>query len=349
MLVRLSASLAVLAFSITLLTSGCGDRQNQSQDKPSPAPAASTPPPAPMESKPMAARGEVLSFMKKALYPEGIDYDAANNKYLVTSLREGVVGSVAPDGSYSVFAQDANMVSAIGIRIDAAHDRFIVCNSDPGASVHTKPETQKKLAGLAVFRLSTGKLMKYVDLGKLAEGSHFCNDLAIDDTGNVYVTDSFSPIIYKVDMGFNASILLNNDRFIGEGFNLNGIVYKDGYLLVTKYNEGILFKVPVKEPEKFTQVTIKETFPGADGLLWGPDGSLIVIANLSTNKVFKLSSQDNWASAEVVNSMVTGQVFATTGVLRDGSAHVLHAMLHVLFDPNTTDHVEKFVIGDYKL
>ncbi|MDH5324409.1 MAG: hypothetical protein OEZ68_04150 [Gammaproteobacteria bacterium] len=333
------------SFSLLLLLSACGDKQDTSKDM---AQAGSEP----TTAEPQAAAAsqptpQALSFTRQALYPEGVEYDAANKRFLVTSLREGIVGTVAMDGTYTEFAKDPNFVSAIGIRVDATRDRFMVCNSDPGAGVQTKEATKGKLAGLGVFRLSTGKLMKYIDLGKQAEGGHFCNDIAVDANGNVYVTDSFSPIIYKVDAGLNESILLNHERFKGEGFNLNGIVHKDGYLLVTKYNEGLLFKVPLNEPDKFTQVSLKETFPGADGLAWAADGSLMLIANLQTNKVVKLSSADNWVSAEVVKSTDTGPVFATTGVVNDAGFQVLHARLNVLFDPKTTQHVDSFQIVNY--
>jgi sugar lactone lactonase YvrE len=303
---------------------------------------------APPAESPMAGEQslpDVISFNKDALYPEGLEYDADNNRFLVTSLHEGIVGTVTPDGQYNVLFQDDHMVSAIGIRIDKAHDRVLVCNSDPGVSVHTKPETKGKLAGLAVFQLSTGNLIKYVDLGALSEGGgHFCNDIALDSNGVAYVTDSFSPIIYKVDADNNASIFMKNDKFTGEGFNLNGIVVKDGYLLVAKYNDGTLFKFPLDDPQKFTQVNLDGTYPGADGLLWADDGSLILIANAQTNKVLKLTSEDDWASAKVAGSVDTGQVFATTGKDISGNIYVLYAMLHVVFNPEAKEQVKTFEI-----
>jgi len=293
---------------------------------------------------------EAIRFTKPALYPEGIDFDAKRSRFLVTSMREGIVGEVSDDGTYKVLIQDPHMVSAVGIRADTERDRLLVCNSDPGVSVHTKKHQQGKLAGLGIFQLSTGKLIQYIDLAKLGgPGGHFCNDIAIDKDGTAYVTDSFSPIIYRVDTGNHASILLQDKRFTGKSFNLNGIVVKDRYLLVVKMNEGLLFKVPLDNPKKYTEVKLKEPIPGGDGLLWGPDGSLIVIANGSLNKTFKLTSSDNWASAQVAGSVDTGNVFATTGVVRQGNIYALYAMLHVLFNPETKQHPESFVIHRQKL
>jgi DNA-binding beta-propeller fold protein YncE len=340
--------LGLLAFTI-LIFSGCGKREEPIASAPSAKPQEETAPAATaMPAAPTLP--DVIRFSKSALYPEGVDYDAKGNRFLVTSLREGIVGAVSGDGNYQVQFQDNHMVSAIGIRIDSARDRVLVCNSDPGVSIHTKPETQGKLAGLGVFQLSTGALIKYIDLAGLSQGGgHFCNDIALGGNGVAYITDSFSPIIYKIDADLNASIMLTNDRFSGEGFNLNGIVVKDDYLLVSKYNEGVLFKVPLNEPEKFSQVTIAETFPGADGLLWTSDGSFIVIANMQTNKVFKLTSADNWASATIASRVDTGEVFATTGVDINGAVYTLHAMLHVLFNPETKQHVEAFEIHKVQL
>lgn len=300
---------------------------------------------------------DVVKFNSSTLYPEGVGWDATNKRFLVTSIRKGEIGSVKDDGSYWVFAKDSRMVSSVGIRIDEMRDRVLVCNADPGAAEKSSPATTGKLAGLAVFQLSTGKLIKYIDLAKGIDGGHFCNDLTIDKDGTAYITDSFSPVIYKVDVNYNASVLINNKTFSGKSFNLNGIVVKDNYLLVVKMNSGQLFKIPLDNPNAFKEVILKEKIYAADGLLWGPDGSLIVIANnnavvganppTATNKVFKLKSSDNWASASFMGQAGTGEVFATTGTVRDGQIYVVHAMLQVLFNPKTKKHIEQFEIRKY--
>lgn len=300
-----------------------------------------------------------ISFTSPMLYPEGVAWDADNRRFLVTSIHKGEIGSVKDDGSYSVFASDPRLVSSVGIKIDASRDRVLVCNADPGASKFSSKKTTGKLAGLAAFKLSTGKLIKYVNLAEGIEGGHFCNDLTIASDGTAYLSDSFSPIIYKVDKNYNSSVFINHKTFSGQSFNLNGMVVKDDYLLAVKMNSGQLFKIPLDNPSAFSEVKTGEKFYGADGAVLMNDGSLAIIAGnnayvgatpaVATNKVIRLESNDNWATAKIVKKLDTGDVFATTGDIRNGELYVIHAMLQVLFNPKTKKHLDKFVIRRYKI
>lgn len=311
--------------------------------------------------KPVAEKTELPKIFKvnsPAQYPEGIEWDDAHKRFLVTSLRKGEVGAVSDDGSYTTFANDPRMICSVGIELDPVRDRALVCNSDGGAGEKSSKETTGKIAALAVFQLSTGNLINYVDLAKGVEGGHFCNDIAIAEDGAAYITDSFSPVVYKVDASYNVSVLINDQTFSGPAFNLNGIVVKDNFLLVDKMNSGQIFKIPLDNPQSFSEVKLPEKLEGADGMLWAPDGSLIVIGNdnahvgISSSKtplnaVLRLTSDDNWQTAAIKGKESTGDVFATTGTLRDGQIYVSHAMLQVLFNPDTKVQLQQFDIVKY--
>jgi len=302
---------------------------------------------------------DVVKVNSPAVYPEGVEWDARHNRFLVSSLHKGVVGAVTDDGKYRVIATDTKLIGTVGMELDPIRDRLLVCNSDGGASEKSNKATTGKVAGLAVFKISTGKLIKYVNLVqyKDKDDGHFCNDIAIDKDGTAYITDSFSPVIYKVDRKYKASVLIKDKTFSGPSFNLNGIVIKDDYLLVNKMNSGQLFKIPLKNPKDFNEVKLPEKLEGADGMLWAPDGTLIVIANNNAhvgvkgsavlNSVFRLSSDDGWKTAMIKGKAPTGDVFATTGTIRNGQIYVMHAMLHVLFNPNTKEHLKEFDIVKY--
>lgn len=59
-------------------------------------------------------------------------------------------------------------------------------------------------------------------------------------------TDGFAPRIYALKPGTNQlEIWLDDSRFAGEGFNLNGIPYDDSAIFVARYNTGTLHQIEV--------------------------------------------------------------------------------------------------------
>jgi len=137
---------------------------------------------------------------KPALYPEGIGYNPTTDKFIVGSFRDGGVYEVGLDGTYHQIIKDERLNSVLAARIDAKRNRLLVVNSDIGASIRSYSKGVKKLASLAIYELSSGKPMHFVDPGKLLpDTDHLANGMTLDTDGNAYVTDSFAPVIYKID------------------------------------------------------------------------------------------------------------------------------------------------------
>jgi hypothetical protein len=191
------------------------------------------------------------------------------------------------------------------------------------------------VAMLGIYDLETGERQNMIDL-QADGGRHFINDIAVDGEGNVYMTDSIAPIIFKVDTEGEASILVKDERFIGEvdfgngpfPYALNGIAYHpDGYLIVASSANNALFKVTMGDMIQVTPVELEQPIVFPDGLVIKPDGQLIVVSGLSQT-VFLLTSDDNWASATtavalpVESNVQLGQT-ATTAAVRDGEVYTL--------------------------
>ncbi|MCC3157980.1 SMP-30/gluconolactonase/LRE family protein [Hymenobacter sp. 15J16-1T3B] len=269
-----------------------------------------------------------LSVPRAALHPEGIQWDDANQRFIVSSRREGRLGTVKDDSSYTQLADDPRLISTIGVNLDAGRNRVLAAVSDNNFNpARTTTATQRKLAAVAIFNASTGSLISYTDLGSKAAAypQHFANDIAVDGQGNAYITDSFAPVIYKLDLQGNATVFLDNTQLSGgTGFGLNGIVYHpDGYLLAAKTSDGSLFKIPVNNPAGFTKVTTSQNLAGADGLLLFDNQTLLVVAG-SQGTVYRLTSSDSWANASNAGSFVTGAVGPTTITRRSNDAYVLY-------------------------
>ena len=171
-------------------------------------------------------------------------------------------------------------------------------------------------------------------LGGLIEGGHFANDVALDAQGQVYVTDSFSPVIYKLDAQGKASVFVRSEWFTGEGFNLNGIVWHaDGYLLVNKHNSGELFRINTTGTLDVRRVALPEALKGADGLLLLAPNRLALVQNAGADRVVELVSNDGWQSATIASVHKAASSFPTTAAQVGKDYYVLSSRLDTLMTP----------------
>jgi outer membrane protein assembly factor BamB len=292
---------------------------------------------------------ESITIDKPGLYPESIDYNPITDKFIVGSVRDGGVYEIDMNGGYRRVINDNRLNSTLAVRIDAKRDRLLVANSDVGSSVNPYIGGTKKLASLGIYELSTGKYIDYINLGELLPNKdHLANGMTLDSKGNIYVTDSLAPVIYKIDTHGHASIFLKSDRFLGEDISLNGIVFHpDGYLITIKKNDGVLFKIPLSNPQQFSMIKLSQKFIGGDGLVLINNNELVVIANHAagemTEAVFSLNSTDGWETAKVTRELKMKGVYLTTGVMKKDKLYVMHSNLRtlILTPPNNKSQLNR--------
>ncbi|RYC71341.1 gluconolaconase [Spirosoma sordidisoli] len=276
---------------------------------------------------PNAVFPDRIEFTAARQYPEGIAYSAQLDRFIITSITQGKIGTVSTTGVYEDLLTDPALISGIGVKV--GNGRILVCNGDQGVSVKSKPETAFQLAELLVFDLTTRQLTNRVDLDNLLPGvRHFANDLAVDPQNNVYVTDSFAPVIYKVAPDGTPSILVNDTRLgapMGM-FGMNGIIYHPGgYLIAVKTSEGKLFKIDLNNGNAITEVG-GLTLQGGDGITLVGTTDLYIVTN-SGSQVSLVRSTDNFATASLVRNDTNGYAQATTNVLVNNSIFTLNARI----------------------
>lgn len=291
------------------------------------------------------------------LYPEGLVYHPETESFYTTSISQGKIVKVSKSGEVTVFADDDDLISTVGLEIDIKRNRLIVCNSDPGASSKSSNATKGVLASVVFYNLKTGKREKYIDLGSIApKGGHMANDVTIDEKGNYYITDSFSPIIYKVTKNGKATIFINDEKLRTPTgtFGLNGLVYHpDGFLIAAIYNGGKLFKIPIKKPSDIVEIKLgNKAYPTIDGVLLLDNDTIALACNNITggdfpSAVYKIHTNDNWDTVKTISAFETGNTFPTTLTKMDNDLFVMYAKLQMLFGGNNPI-AQKFEITKVK-
>ncbi|WP_345696487.1 hypothetical protein [Kitasatospora terrestris] len=284
-----------------------------------------------------------------SLHPEGAGWDPVHRRFLVGSMRHGTVAAVRPDGSTAVLVDDPALVTVVGVHVDAERGRILVANGDTGAGLRSTAATTRRVAGIGAYDLATGRRLFYTDLAAVAAdgGEHLANDLVVGPDGTVYVTDSFAPVVYRVAPGGTASVLVRDDRLAPQpgAFGLNGIVRSGGTLVIGKYDDGTLWRVPIARPERLSRIPVAgdgDRLLGLDGLLSRPDGTLLGITNhlggSGAESRVELRSADGWRTARLTAVRPTPD--AATTVLTPGpggSVYQLSGRLDLLFAGTPVD------------
>lgn len=281
-------------------------------------------------------------------YPEGVAWHADKQAFLVSSLRGGALGLVGLDGSYRVFSADKRLLTSAGLAVDAARKRVLAVNTSPGVAHGDTDDKRQRTAQVFEFDMDTGELRHIYDFSGLSRGATLANDLTLDDQGNIYVTDSFQPNIYRANYADKSvSVFLSHSRLRPESKdettgllpNLNGIVYHPGgYLLASDYVRGKLWKIPLDKPGSFEEIRLPERLSGPDGLrLLSPD-QLVAVQTAADaegkmrSEVTFLRSTDAWTTATIEHTHLLDDVDgATTATLKNDELWIVNSHYPSLF------------------
>lgn len=248
--------------------------------------------------------------------PEGIEYNKDDYSFLLSSINAGPIIKVNFDGTYAPFTSgEAFPLSTAGLQIDYDRNRLLVAGFN-GTELMDGDSLTKGASFLRIYNLETGVIEQDINLSFLAPNAstYFANDITLDNDGNVYISDWYAGVIYKVDVSGNPSLFWTNTTAIPSG--PNGLDFQtDGYLLVSILNVNSmglyadfgLVKIPVNEPDSAKIVTISDArFTGFDGMVLNSDGNIVGVSNNGIspggNSLIELSGNNDWESADVINS-----------------------------------------------
>lgn len=166
-----------------------------------------------------------LNF-EKDLIPKGIAIDGSSKKVYLNSLKNNKIVSSSLDGSnHKTFLKtnEYNYLAGFGMTIKG-DTLYALGNSLAG---------DKNKSILLLLQLSSGNL---IDSYSIEDSSfHYLNDLAVSSNNEIFITDSESNKIYKIQRpSKNIEVYLDSDKIP----NSNGITISDNdeYLYLASGN-----------------------------------------------------------------------------------------------------------------
>lgn len=141
-----------------------------------------------------------LPASDSTFWPEGIAYDSLRAEFYLAGVRDGRVLATDRKGRTRPFARVAPRGwSALAVAVDLPRDLvWVTAAAIPQAASYDVADSGK--AAIMAFDRSTGGLRFRFDLPAAAEG-HIPGDILVAPDGEVYVSDSAQPVIYRVRAG----------------------------------------------------------------------------------------------------------------------------------------------------
>lgn len=280
---------------------------------------------------------ESIKIEGVAQNPEGVAFNKKDNTFLLSSLNAAPIIKVNLDGTFKPFTSGEKFpLSTAGLQIDYKRNRLLVAGFN-GTELFDEDPTTKGTAYLRVYNLETGVIEQDINLSFLAPdaSAYFANDIAVDNDGNVYISDWYAHIIYKVDLDGKPSIFWTNETGIPSG--PNGLdFHPDGYLLVSILNVNDKFiyvdyglvKISVKDPKSAKVVEFSNSgYTGFDGMFINAKGNVVGVTNNGTspggNMLIELSEKNDWKSAKVINARAI-TASTTVAVTPDNKQYVIN-------------------------
>jgi hypothetical protein len=212
------------------------------------------------------------------LFPEGVDVDPRTGFFYVTSIRHRTIAEVTPGGDYvrDVLPRGGVGLGAMmAVRVDEKRNVLWATMSGlPQMEGYTPADSA--VNALLRISLPEGEIQGRWDLPPSSTG-HTLGDVALGPLGDVYVSDSREPVLYRFepDSSSPALIPIRHPLFR----SLQGIAPIDGRtVIVADYSHGLLkVDLPSGEVTRIADAP-NSTSLGVDGIAWH-DGAIIGVQN----------------------------------------------------------------------
>ena len=247
------------------------------------------------------------------LYPENIAHDPVSGDYFLGSMSQSRILRIRPDGSYSDFVgpgESPLLLSSVGMKVDAERRFLWVCSGR--FSLFADYDTAPPRTGVLQYDIDTGALLGSWMLDQ-ASDFHICNDLAVANGGDVFVTTTLVGAVYRISPGNDEMTLVHQ---LGEGSHNNGVALSPDERFLFLTVDRTLSRVDLATGTTRTVSAPEEAVIGSDGLYFY-DGSLVVVRPRmgGVSQLFLNEALDTVLEARELAYGHPDFAYPTTGVL----------------------------------
>jgi len=256
----------------------------------------------------------------EGVFPEGVAYNPANGKFYVGSTGDGTLyeGDVA-SGEVTVFSEGGadGRTTAIGMKVGASGNLWV---AGGGAGQ------------MFVYNTTDGSLVATYTTPEVEQT--FINDVTLAPDGAAYFTDSFRPILFKINkvesgeaeswLDFTGTVLEYS-----EGFNLNGIAATaDGrYLLTVHSPTGNLYRIDTTSKEVSLIDTGGAELTAGDGILL--IGDTLYVSRNSFGEIVPVTLSEDYSTGTAGEAFTDPSlIFPTTIAQVDDSLLVVNSQFN---------------------
>lgn len=276
-----------------------------------------------------AGEGTVVYRLSgEQVFPEGIAFDRRSGSFYVSSTGSGAIyrGKLwrrtaevyLPGGEDGRAPATGLTPNVAGVKVDQ-RGRLYVAGGGSGY--------------VWVYDIRSRRLIRRFATG----AGGFINDLVVTRRGDVWVTDSFRPVLFRIpaaairpgpDLALEPELRFDGQPgYVPGAFNLNGIIAgpRARYLLVVHYEKGELWRVDLPSG-RLSQVDL-----GGARVLHGDGlvrcGSVLYVVR-SENAVDKFRLSDDGRRARLLRTTTdTTFDFTTTAALARGRLLVVNSQI----------------------
>jgi len=260
------------------------------------------------------------------LWPEGVDVDPATRRAYIASVRHRNVVERGPDGRERELwpRNPANVGAVMGVRLDPRR-KVLWATMSALPQMDAYQATDSGRAALLMVRISDGVIVRRWDLPTTA--SHVLGDVAVGPAGDVLMTDSNEPVLYRLRSERDTLERITHPLFR----SLQGMAPSPNprVVYVADYSHGLL-RVDLRSRDvRRVADAPGSTSLGCDGIAWYRNSIVAVQNGVAPARVMRFyldASGTRMTKAEVIDRNVPLADEPTIGtVVRDEYIYVANS------------------------